>query len=187
MAVVKAAAEDQVVYREALAALPHVARLTEPAGEKGVIEAVARLKLMWPPKDVPAEQVAARAWWVVYRQALADIPRSALDLAVDDYIKTSEYPVFPIPGKLRALAEPHIRGVARMVARVQMVTKQPAPKPPVSDEERAQVKTAMNELLSDLKVKAASAPDPVMKPRHKRHEMANQIREAADRMDAERQ
>ena len=171
IAIVKAAAENQVVYRDAVAALPQLDALMAPAGERGVVDAIAPLKLMWPPKDVPAEQLAAQGWWMIYRKALADIPRWALDQAVAEYIKTSTYPVFPIPGKLRELAEPHTRKIARMVSRVRMVTREPAPKPPVSDEERARVKAQMGELLKDLGKKSAAPADVRLRPERERAEV----------------
>lgn len=186
MAVVKLAAENQVVYRDALAALPDIDRLVEPAGERGVIEAIAPLKLMWPPKDVPAERLAAEGWWIIFRKALADIPRSALDKAVAEYIRTSEYPVFPIPGKLRALAAPETRRLFRMVARVKMVTKQPAPKPPVSDEERAQVKAQMAELVKDLGGRFRAPAEPKLRPEAERAAAVRESYATVERLEKER-
>lgn len=183
--VVGLAAQNRDLIAEAQRIAPQVERLSDPAGEANVVELLKPLMLMWPPKDIPEEDLARRAWWKIYRRALADIPFSALDKAVQDYIKTTRYKVFPAPGELRELADRHALELARVVARVKMLARRPLPKPPPSPEEKAKVAAEMMELMQNLKMRAAPA-DQHPRPRAERHAMAERLRAEADRLDKER-
>lgn len=187
---VKDAAQNPDLYQAAVVAARDVDRLIQPAGEKGAVEAVGPIKIMWPPKDIPAEEDGALAWWIIFRRALADIPRSALNKAVDEYIRTSKYPKFPTPGDLRALAEPHVRDLHRVVARVKMVAKYEPPKR-ISDEDKAAGAELMRGLAADLAARGRADREKMFAPRarahHERHAAAEAVRAEADRLDREGQ
>lgn len=184
---VKAAAQDPDLYQAAVVAMPQLDRLVEPAGERGAVDAVGPIKILWPPKDIPADRDGAAAWWIIFRRAIADIPRSALDKAVEQYIKTSEYRVFPAPGELRKLAEPHVRDLQRVVARAKMVARYQPPKR-YTEEQLAEGNALMRDLAKELGAKAradqAAMYAPRRRPDHERHAAAEAVRAKAAELEA---
>jgi hypothetical protein len=186
MVTVQDVASDPELYRQCLAASASIDMVVAEAGESAVVDALQPLLLMWPPKDLPAEKLARDAWWIIYRRALKDLPLEALKAGIERYIQTTTYKVFPAPGEIRKLAEPKKAELFRIWSRVKMVTKQPAPKPPVSDEERERVKAQMAALAADLGRKSAAPADVKLRPDRERAAVVRESYETVARLEAEK-
>lgn len=75
--------------------------ICEPSGGELVARTLAPLVLVFGLGD----QAASPQFWRVYSDALADLPRIALERAVSEYQRTGKF--FPKPAEIRELAEPH--------------------------------------------------------------------------------
>lgn len=75
--------------------------LCEPAGDQVVMAALAPLVLVYGK----GEEARSPAFWNVYKDALSDLPRIALDRAVKEYERIGKF--FPKPAEIRELAMPH--------------------------------------------------------------------------------
>lgn len=74
-------------------------------------------------------QATAPAFWDVYVTALSDLPRMAIQRALDDYTKDGKF--FPKPAEIRERALPHAEALRKALHRAKEATKPvalPAPK-----------------------------------------------------------
>lgn len=78
-------------------------RACDGCGEDAVASALAPLVLVFGVSD----SARSTAFWRIYKQQLAGLPREALAASVDEYAGLPDSHFFPKPGPLRALAIKH--------------------------------------------------------------------------------
>lgn len=120
--------------------------LAQPCGEGAVMASLANLVLVYGK----GEEARAKGFWKVYGDALADLPRSALDRACAEYARVGKF--FPKPAEIRDLAEPHAGAMRSAAFRSrQAVTAQaPALAPPVRKIPREQFDKMMGEFAEAM-------------------------------------
>lgn len=96
--------------------------LAEPSGAGLVKRSLAPMVLVYGL----GAQAEAPAFWQVYEQVLADLPRMALERAVADYQRTGKF--FPKPAEIRELAEPHATALRMAAHRAKKAATWEAPK-----------------------------------------------------------
>lgn len=140
--------------------------LCEPAGDQVVMGALAPLVLVFGI----GEQAKSQAFWGVYREVLADLPRIALDRAVKEYERVGKF--FPKPAEIRELALPHAETFRQAAYRAAKAQEQaPEPMPAAERMPREKFDALMAEfasIMADkdpfLKIKAKAArPTPSAK------------------------
>jgi hypothetical protein len=75
---------------------------TEPAGETGVTQVIAKRLPLYPQTGM--EDGMWDAWWSDYFDALADLPTVALEAGMSAWVRSPESRFMPKPGELRHLA-----------------------------------------------------------------------------------
>jgi len=125
--------------------------LTEPAGDKVVMAALAPLVLVYGK----GQEATAPAFWKVYTEALADLPRLALDRAAAEYTRVGKF--FPKPAEIRELADRHALALRQAAYRAGKAAAWEEPKAmPQSDRiPPEQFKAMMADTLAKLDAKAA--------------------------------
>lgn len=108
---------------EAMACRRPLEVLCEPSGDQVVIGALAPLVVVFG-KGAEAE---SPAFWMVYTEALGDLPRIALDRAVKEYQRVGRF--FPKPAEIRDLARPHEEALRQALFRARAATAPVEPKP----------------------------------------------------------
>lgn len=115
----------QTLAGECEASIRPLEILCEPVGEEA-------LKAMCKPLVLVfglGVQATAPAFWDVYVKALADLPRMAVQRALDDYTRDGKF--FPKPAEIRERALPHADALRKALHRATEATKPvalPAPK-----------------------------------------------------------
>lgn len=99
---------------EAEVSLRRLEMLCEPAGDQVVMAALAPLVLVYGK----GEEARSPAFWNVYKDALSDLPRLALDRAVKAYERIGKF--FPKPAEIRELAMPHAATIRQAAYRTKM-------------------------------------------------------------------
>lgn len=116
--------------------------LCEPCGDRIVAGALAPLVIVFG-KGPEAE---SPAFWRVYNEALSDLPRMALDRAVNEWSREGKF--FPKPAEIRERADVHASAMRMAAWRAKEAQKAPAPQGErVTD---PAVKAQFNALMSDL-------------------------------------
>lgn len=127
---------------EARDVLSLATRLAGPVGPKDCYTCLQPLVIMYgtPAFGDGAEGAAMlQEWWSRNIKALQDLPREALELAVDRYIATATKHYFPDPGVLRKLCETKAAEVRLIAWRIRKAVEDQAeltrrPPPEVSKE-----------------------------------------------------
>ena len=96
---------DPALHAEAKAYLPIALAKVEPCGRKYVITSIMQLFSVFVQQDRTEEEWVS--FWKLYGSALEDIPRSALDAAINEAVCMPDAEFLPKPGPLRALALKH--------------------------------------------------------------------------------
>ena len=109
--------------RECEGSLRPLEVMTEPGGKQAVMQALAPLVLVFG-KSAEAE---SPAFWTVYADALGDLPRIALDRAVQQYQREGKF--FPKPSEIRELAMPHAEALWQAKHRVKAALEPPKVEP----------------------------------------------------------
>ncbi len=153
-------------------------RMAQPCGDQGVYEAMQTLFIMYGrPKKAEAEMTI---WWTLYYKALSGLPRSALDNAINEYIRTSTIHMVPAPGILSKLADGEAELIRKAAYRAKLALQIGAPerrKEP-SQEERAEAR----QFLEDLRRNGSlGKPVTLSQPVESRAQMAARLRGAMAR------
>jgi hypothetical protein len=92
--------QDRALHIEVRRVANDLRKLAGPCGEEFVGVEMKKLILVYGAGESPR----AASWWKLYYQALRDVPREALEQAVQDYVSSPDSLFFPKPGQLKALA-----------------------------------------------------------------------------------
>lgn len=98
---------DTELLAEARRLLPAVTAAAAPCGLPGIIAALKPLASVygWPAAFSAGDEATTADFWTVYREALGDLPWSAILAGCEAYNRASTSEFFPRPGPLRALCE----------------------------------------------------------------------------------
>ena len=162
------------LLEEAKAANAVVQRICQPVGLNGALIAMGPLMLMFDRPSFgkgEAGDKLADAWQMTYARALSDIPREALEEAVNAYVQSGKW--FPKVAEIRDLARPKMAELRKMAWRMKEVAeKARPPKVTLTDEEREANRKAVAELVADLRSRPALNRRPAESPQ----QMAARIR-----------
>lgn len=123
-------------------------RLAEPCGDGAVMASLANLVLVYGK----GEEARAKGFWKVYADALANLPRAALDRACAEYAKVGKF--FPKPAEILELAEPHAGAMRSAAFRSRRALAAPVQAlPPVKKISREQYETIMADFAKRMEGK----------------------------------
>jgi hypothetical protein len=145
------------LLEEAKAANAVVQRICQPVGLNGALIGMGPLLLMFDPPSFGKNEEGVKladAWQMTYARALSDIPREALEEAVNAYIKIGKW--FPKASEIRELAGPKMAELRKIAWRLKKVVEEARPpKPVLSEAEREANKRAVAELVAELRSRPA--------------------------------
>lgn len=97
-----------------------------------------------------------------YREALKDVPTDLVDRAVSAVCRDWRWGnKLPLPADLRNQVSEEMTSRRVMLARMEMAAKRlPPPAPPMSEDEKAEMKRKVSGLLAPLRIKVADAERP---------------------------
>lgn len=170
-------AEDRQLLAEVTKALPALRQeATQPASEAEIIRILSQRFALYPQPDRTDGEWAA--WWADYTNALDDLPPSAIEAGMAEYVKGSDSEFFPKPGRIRELAKTSPNRMAMAVeaarnairhAEVLEHAKQrsEAPTAPQTEADKDRVRAMLAEFARQMAEKAPKpkpAPPPVSGP-----------------------
>jgi hypothetical protein len=162
--------------------LPAVASVCGPTSLADVMIAIAPLMLHFDPRSFgPGEtgESLTEAWEASFAESLTDIPREALEFATAKWIRTGRF--YPKVAELRACAQEKADILRSISWRVKMIAQSEEPRPPISEEERAQVKAMIAQMQTQIaEGRFFRRWEPrASTPRLSRHEVAEALRALA--------
>lgn len=107
------------------------------------------------------EEARAKGFWKVYADALANLPRAALDRACAEYAKVGKF--FPKPAEILELAEPHAGAMRSAAFRSRRAL---LPPPIVIEPPKKMPREQFDALMASF-AETMKAKDPAPKPRQR--------------------
>lgn len=182
-AAVKGAMNNPLILAECRRVNDAVQRLSRPVGKDGVYRALQPCIVLFPlPNYGPGKEKLREAWLSIYQEALARLPKEALEYAVSEWIANGK-PYFPKPSELNLLAKAKAAEVGLLAWRCRRIVEDAAKaRPPeISPEERAQVSAGLAALREELRAGAAARRDVMREsyPRTSPGQVADRLRQRA--------
>lgn len=146
----KTVAATPALLAEARDRLSLVSRLTAPLTPDELYVELQPLLILYGPPDFGQDEEAAmlqRAWFDIYAKTLKDHPREAIQIAVQEALRTLKF--FPKPAELNKLAEATTDELKLIAFRLQYAVRraeQNRPAPKRTPEDAAKIKELVEEM-----------------------------------------
>lgn len=180
---------DPTMMAEARSALETVQRLASPLTKDNLLLAYADLFLIYPQPDFgegPDGEMLSDSWLDVHYRHLGEWPFESVKKAVDTYIQSGKYNIFPKPADLIDVAKADAMEIKLIAYRLRRAVESGVTRavPEKTEEDRAKVRQMMAEMRRGPggKIKLSPTNDAVV-PLHNHTQAAEALRRIADRHD----